>query len=278
MPEEAKASRTPAPDDERAPDTTMVLYTSLVLILLTFFIMISAKANFDETKYSKVVESVTQTFGPMRGGSSAIGSESGLDIDQASLSDRPTAPPVQDPEMSQIRSVLSPALLDEQARIVHNKGQRIITLSSGLLFLPDSSELTDEAREAVLAIARVVRGADIPIAIEGHTDNLPPTTEGADNWDISVDRALAVLYLMASEGGVPLERLSAFGYGGERPIVANNSPANRQKNNRVDLVLDFDATRAGSLRGLTPQDRSFDFQGFEFELPEKPHEGEGEVY
>jgi chemotaxis protein MotB len=198
-------------------------------------------------------------------------------LELADINDK-SLPPVADPQMAQIRTIFAPGIMDGESRIVHNKGQRIISLSSGILFLPDSAELSDEARETLLAFARVMRGSSVPIAIEGHTDNLPPVTEGiGDNWDISVNRALSVLYLLAGEGELELERLSAYGYGGERPIVANNSPNNRAKNNRVDLVLDFDSTRAGSLKSLEGDDRSFDFQGFEFTLPEKPGE-ESEVY
>ncbi|MDR1041657.1 MAG: OmpA family protein [Deltaproteobacteria bacterium] len=272
------AQRKSQEPQEQPPDTTMVLYTSMVLILLTFFIMISAKANFDETKYGKAVESVTRTFGFLPGGLSAIGGPDGIAADAVSFRDGMGTYPVQDREMNEIRSLLSPGIMDGDARITHNSGQRIITLSAGLLFPRDSSEITPEARETLLAFCRIMRGSRVPISIEGHTDSLPPQTEGAgDNWDISVNRALAVLELFAGEGGLPMERLSAFGYGGSRPQVANNSPANRRRNNRVDLVLDFESSRAGSLRDLTGDDRSYDFQGFEFQLPERPGE-EGEVY
>jgi chemotaxis protein MotB len=255
----------------------MVMYTSMVLILLTFFIMISAKANFDETKYGKVVESVTRTFGFMPGGNAAIGGDHGL-ADGVSLRDAPAVYPVQDREMNQIRSLLSPGLSDGDVRITANSGQRIISLASAVLFPPDSSELTPEARELLLSFCRIIADSQVPVIIEGHTDNLPPQAEGAgDNWDLSMDRALAVLFLFTGEGSLPLERLSAFGYGGSRPQAANSSPANRRRNNRVDLVLDFEKTREGSLRDLSQEGRSYDFQGFEFSLPEQPG-GEGEVY
>jgi chemotaxis protein MotB len=173
---------------------------------------------------------------------------------------------------------LAPDLLDGQARIVHNKGQRVITLSSGLLFNRDSSDLSPEAKEKLLAFCRVMRGSEIPISIEGHTDNLSPTIEGlGDNWDLSMDRALSVLEFFISEGGLDMEKLSAYGYGGYKPIVSNNSPNNRAKNNRVDLVLDFDQTRNGALKGLADSQRSFEFEGFQFLLPEKPS-GEDAVY
>jgi chemotaxis protein MotB len=180
--------------------------------------------------------------------------------------------------MNQIRALLNPGIMDGDARITRNSGQRIITLSAGLLFPPDSSELTPEARETLLAFCRIMRDSRVPITIEGHTDNSPPQTEGAgDSWDVSVDRALAVLFVFSGEGGIAQERLAAFGYGASRPQVANSSPANRRRNNRVDLVLDFESSRAGSLSGLADDDRSYDFQGFEFQLPERPG-GEGEVY
>ena len=259
-------------------DTTMTLYTSLVLILLTFFIMLSAKANFDETKYGKVVESVYQTFGIMAGGYSAIGADSGLAMDRPSIGDPSVRASVRDPEMARIRALLAPELLEGGARIVHNQGQRIISLSSGILFNLDSSELTDSAKETLMAFCRVMRDSRVPIAIEGHTDDQPPITEGVgDNWDVSIDRALAVMELFTGEGGLSPENLAVYGYAGGKPIVANNSPKNRARNNRVDLVLDFDSTRAGALRGLTNADRLFDYEGFEFDLPVEPGL-EDEVY
>lgn len=266
------------PSEPKRVDTTMTMYTSLVLILLTFFIMLSSKSNFDETKYGKVVDSVYETFGIMAGGLSAIGSETGLAVDKPSIGDPSIRATVREPEMARIRALLAPEILDGGARIVHNRGQRIISLSSEVLFHLDSSELTDSARETLMAFCRVMRGSSVPIAIEGHTDNLPPVTEGVgDNWDISMDRALAVMELFTGEGGLGRDRVSAYAYGGAKPIVANNSPKNRARNNRVDLVLDFDASRAGALRGLMGQERLFDYEGFEFDLPVEPG-GEDVVY
>jgi chemotaxis protein MotB len=261
------------PEEVAIQDSTMVLFTSISLILLTFFIMMTAKANFDETRYGKVIRSVTQTFGSLTGGL-APGGPDGLAVNQPSLGEMGV---VRDVEMAQIRALLSPNLMDDQARIVHNRGQRIITLSSNLLFNGDSAELNPEAEETLRAFARIMRNAQLSINIEGHTDNLPPQTEGVgDNWDISLERALTVLQFLAGEG-LSLDLLAAYGYGGEKPIVANNTPARRARNNRVDLVLDFTATQEGALRQLDGGDRMFDFEGFEFILPAQPGQ-ESEVY
>lgn len=255
----------------------MVLFTSMVLIILTFFIMLTSKANYDEIKHNKVVESVYNTFGLFSGGFAAIGSETGISSDLPSIGDPSVVVSVSDQEMARVRALLAPDLMEGGARIIHNKGQRIISLSANLLFAPGSSVLDEEARRVLLAFCRIMRSASIPIYVEGHTDNLPSIVEGLDNWDISVDRAVAVLEFFVSEGGLDINLLSAYGYAGTKPIAANNSPANRAKNNRVDLVLDYEATRAGALRNLENLERSFDFQGFEFPLPQLPGE-ETEVY
>lgn len=262
--------------EEEAPvqDSTMVLFTSISLILLTFFIMLTAKANFDETRYGKVVRSVSQTFGTAAGGLIAGGSREGLAVNQADLGGKGV---VRDMEMAKIRAILAPSIMDDRARIVHSKGQRIISLSSNLLFNGDSAEISPEAEETLRSFARIMRTSQIPINIEGHTDSFPPQTEGlGDNWDISLERALSVLEFLAGEG-LPPGIMAAYGYGGEKPVAANNTPARRARNNRVDLVLDFSGTVSGALRDLDGGQRLFDFEGFEFILPEQPG-GEEEVY
>ncbi|MDR2386274.1 MAG: OmpA family protein [Deltaproteobacteria bacterium] len=259
-------------------DSTMVLFTSIVLIILTFFIMMTAKANYDEVKHGKVVESIYNTFGLMSGGYAAIGEETGLSTNLASIGDPSARLVIAEPEMARIRALLAPDLSDGQARIIHNKGQRVISLSADLLFNKDSSELSPEAQETLMAFSRIMRQVPIPIYVEGHTDNLPSGLEGQDNWDISTDRALAVLNYFVEPGQMDKSLLAAYGYAGFKPMVANNSPANRAKNNRVDLILDFEAARASDLKNLQNLERSFEFEGFEFLLPAPPSQDESEVY
>jgi chemotaxis protein MotB len=259
-------------------DNTMVLFTSIVLILLTFFIMMTAKANYDEVKHGKVVESLYNTFGIFNGGLAAIGSETGLSTNLPSIGDPNARVIIADPEMARIRAILAPELFDGQARIIHNQGQRVISLSADLLFSKDSVDLNEQARETLLAFCRIMQSTKIPIYIEGHTDNQPSTLEGADNWDISTNRALSVLNYFVTDGDLDINILAAYGYAGFKPMVANNSPANRARNNRVDLVLDFDAARASDLQNLQSIERKFEFEGFEFILPERPSSDETEVY
>jgi len=72
----------------------------------------------------------------------------------------------------------------------------------------------------------------INLEVQGHTDN---KGAAAYNKDLSNRRAHSVMkYLIAH--GVTVDRLTAAGYGMERPIVDNNSESNRALNRRVQFV------------------------------------------
>ena len=76
------------------------------------------------------------------------------------------------------------------------------------------------------------------IIIEGHTDDVPiKTARFRNNWQLSTERALAVLDYLLKNSDLNPKRFSATGYGEYRPIVSNDTKANRALNRRVDIVV-----------------------------------------
>ena len=74
--------------------------------------------------------------------------------------------------------------------------------------------------------------------VEGHTDNIPISTPSfRDNWQLSTERALAVLNYILRNKRLKPERFSAAGYGEFSPMVPNDTAANRALNRRVDITL-----------------------------------------
>ncbi|MEM1000429.1 MAG: DUF5723 family protein [Bacteroidota bacterium] len=84
--------------------------------------------------------------------------------------------------------------------------------------------------------ALLVRKPDWKLRIAGHTDNV-----GAEstNMRLSKNRANAVKDYLNSRG-VAEERFIVEWYGESKPIVPNNSAANRQKNRRVEMEVVFE--------------------------------------
>lgn len=71
------------------------------------------------------------------------------------------------------------------------------------------------------------------LLIEGHADSL-----GSDvyNLQLSQQRAIAVGKFLVSNGIAP-ERITAYGYGKEYPVASNATPAGREQNRRVEVVI-----------------------------------------
>ncbi|MBK7581588.1 MAG: carboxypeptidase regulatory-like domain-containing protein [Myxococcales bacterium] len=93
---------------------------------------------------------------------------------------------------------------------------------------PDSAALLEEIADVLKNRAEIAK-----LEIQGHTDN---TGSPVYNQRLSQQRADAVrdnLMKLGVDGG----RLEAKGYGQDKPLVPNVSPANRARNRRVQLMI-----------------------------------------
>lgn len=121
---------------------------------------------------------------------------------------------------------------------VQEEGRTRILLEDRLLFASGRADVLPASKSAFEQIVGVIRDVPHEIRVEGHTDNVPISTEAfPSNWELSVARAVNVTkYLIEKEGILP-ERLCAVGYGETRPLFPNDTPEHRQKNRRVELVM-----------------------------------------
>ncbi len=70
--------------------------------------------------------------------------------------------------------------------------------------------------------------------IQGHTDNLGSPR---NNKALSEARAKAVREALISKYGIAADRLTANGYGQDKPVTGNDTPEGREKNRRVEAVV-----------------------------------------
>lgn len=71
------------------------------------------------------------------------------------------------------------------------------------------------------------------MAVEGHTDN---KGSAALNKKLSADRAASCMNWLTSHG-IAADRLESAGYGMDKPLVENDTDANRAKNRRVEFNI-----------------------------------------
>ena len=95
------------------------------------------------------------------------------------------------------------------------------------------ADLKADGKATVAEIVKMLKAAPgLRIAIEGHTDNVG---QPAANKTLSENRARSVMAAIGA-GGIERGRLSAAGFGSERPIADNRGEEGRAKNRRVELV------------------------------------------
>ena len=140
----------------------------------------------------------------------------------------------------QLRQVLAGR---EGVRIV---GDRFV-FSSEVLFNPGSADLAPEGRAQIAGVVATLNevAGQIPdaidwvIRVDGHTDNVPLSGQGAfaDNWELSQARALSVVRFMQDQLGFPPNRMAATGFGEYQPVAPGDSPDARAQNRRIELKL-----------------------------------------
>lgn len=91
---------------------------------------------------------------------------------------------------------------------------------------PDSQNIIHQI------VAMMKDNPDLRIGVEGHTDNVG---NPKSNQTLSEDRAKAVVAAIEKEG-IDTKRLSAAGFGQDKPIADNRTEEGRAKNRRVELV------------------------------------------
>ena len=105
---------------------------------------------------------------------------------------------------------------------------------AGRLFEADRTVLRADSGAALGKLARVLRSCHgCTLEIVGHTDAIGPA---AANLQFSSARADALAAWMQA-GGVPAARLHARGAGEGEPVAEETTPAGRQANRRIEIII-----------------------------------------
>jgi outer membrane protein OmpA-like peptidoglycan-associated protein len=112
---------------------------------------------------------------------------------------------------------------------------REIKLKKQVHFQHDSAEILPDSQGIIEELAELMsKRPDIKnVEVQGHTDD---TGAAAYNLRLSQSRAQAVVDAISSHG-IDASRMTAKGYGQEKPLVPNTTEVNRAKNRRVQVMI-----------------------------------------
>jgi len=225
----------------------MTTFADLVTLLLTFFVLLLSMANMEEVKFAEASASIRSAFG-----AHSLPAPSKFSIPIIPSPPISKFSPIQNEMASKvykrIQSQLKSDNIPEDVELIKKEDDTIILrIKDSVLFKKGTSTVSPSAYPTLRNLADIIRPLPMRLRIEGHTDNTPVSKRKIGNWNLSVDRAVSVMRFFKRSDLLPLDRMSAIGYGADRPIVPNTNEKNMAKNRRVDFVL-----RTNNTIGINP--------------------------
>ena len=129
---------------------------------------------------------------------------------------------------------------DKDINIKVDKGVVYIDISDKLLFKSGSFDVSDKAGNVLSKVATVLKNQpDIEFMVEGHTDNVAYKGNNlvADNWDLSVKRATAVVRILQNQYGLDPAKMTAAGRSEYLPVADNSTAEGKAANRRTRIVI-----------------------------------------
>ena len=136
---------------------------------------------------------------------------------------------------------------DAGAEVIYKDGLVYINFSDNFFFKTNSSTIGVKGIEALNTVAEVMRdNPGVTAMIVGNTDTL--SGKGiADNWSLSTERANVVVRILHNTYNINPARLTAAGRSKFNPIANNATPEGREKNRRIEIILNPDLSRLWDL-------------------------------
>jgi type VI secretion system protein ImpK len=140
-------------------------------------------------------------------------------------------------EVLTLKKLLASDILAGHLNITEFENKSDVVIKGDGLFDSSSTSVKDGYKPLLQRIANALKQVPGQVLVIGHTDNVPiRSLRYRSNWDLSRQRAVAVAQMLASMSG-GAERYFAEGKADTEPLVANDTPAGRARNRRVEIVL-----------------------------------------
>ncbi|HEY8361827.1 MAG TPA: OmpA family protein [Tissierellaceae bacterium] len=222
-------------DDSISRGEWLTTYSDMVTLLLCFFVLLYSFSNLDADKFYSVMSSFRGGIGIFEGGTSVNfpfnPNEEKLDMEV---------------ELENLRSYLQDYTdrmgLGDRVIIQPEERGLVIRFMDNVFFDSGSAEIKKEAYEILDSVGEILNKEEFrnkQIKVEGHTDTDPivRASKYPTNWELSAARATNVLRYLVEKCSIDGSRISSSGYAYYRNIAPNDTPENKAKNRRVDIVI-----------------------------------------
>lgn len=234
----------------------LVSYADFITLLFAFFVVMYSLSTVNEGKYRVLSDSLVAAFRNVNinasGSQMAVGVRLPTPLAGQAGSTR-IVPPLRNGKEEERRrqqrekmrdmakdilDALGPLIKEGKVRVTDGLKGVTVEINASVLFPLGEARLQPAAVKVLRTVAGVLATSEFPITVEGHTDPTPISTpQFPSNWELSGARASSVVRLLVDFGVAP-QRLTATGYGEQRPVASNDNPEGRARNRRVTILIE----------------------------------------
>ena len=221
----------------------LTTFNDLVTLLMVFFVLLFTMSSIDTKKMGEFQYALQSGLGILKEGQRAsISVSKSQPIDDMShirtQAEGGDSRQETQPSLKLASAVRKLTEADLGIQVTHSDEGTRLAFADQVLFDFGKDIINPEGFPFLDKIAQVLADVPYPLRVEGHTDNVPIRTRRfPSNWELSIARAVNVVKYFAQVSNIEPRRLSAVGYGESRPLVKNDTPSNRAKNRRVEILL-----------------------------------------
>lgn len=237
------------PEEQANHERWLVSYADFITLLLAVFAVMYALSQVNEGKYRVMAGSLMNAIAKEQGhrDNLIVAHEPAPPIVPVDDSAAKRASRIGEAQLRQqekmrsiardIMAAFAPLVKDGQVRMIQSERGVRVEINASALFPLGEATLQEDSIKALNAVGQVLRSGKYAIHVEGHTDDIPIITpKFPSNWELSAVRASSVVRLLI-DNGVQATRLTAVGYGENRPVESNVSEEGRARNRRVTLMI-----------------------------------------
>ena len=223
------------------PNSWMITFADLVMLLLTFFVLLLTMSSMDTKKLRDLMTHFRESTGVLEFSGAGQVYKLGAFVNKYNSTDSLLVVD-QKNFLTKIKLVsnLTNILKDLSKNITLSDDERGIALSfhGNILFEPGKTALRKEAYPVLDVIAEAIEECPNDVLIMGHSDNTPIKDEVyGSNWELSTYRGISVLNYFVNKKGLSPSRFSVGGSGSSRPLYPNINQKNRSLNRRVEIIF-----------------------------------------
>ena len=234
-------ARKPYVEEPDNHERWLVSYADFITLLFAFFVVMYAISVVNEGKYKVFSDALGNAFGGRVTPKPATDIQGAISLPNIVAKRRAEAMRRERERLTtlarDLTSTLAPLVKEGKVRVTQNSRGVSVEINASVLFDSGNATLTADSREALQALAVLLRGDPHTLQVEGHTDNLHiQNPVFPSNWELSAARASAVVRLFIDSGVAP-GRMTVVGHGSNIPVASNDDAEGRARNRRVAVTI-----------------------------------------